>query len=109
MDRRGFLKLLGGTVGGLALAEAIPFNRVWSFPKKIVIAKPDLKKLATIYYDPVAIQALRGNFLDNPLDYGKTYADWNGAINKIVDAEFRGIPIKVKTGLKHPYTFEVYA
>jgi hypothetical protein len=40
MDRRGFLKLLGAGVGGLALDQAIPFNRVWSFPKKIVIAQP---------------------------------------------------------------------
>ena len=24
-------------LGGLALSEAIPFNRVWSFPSKIVI------------------------------------------------------------------------
>jgi hypothetical protein len=36
MDRRGFLKALAGTVGGIALAEAIPFNRVWSFPQKVV-------------------------------------------------------------------------
>jgi hypothetical protein len=34
LNRRGFL----GMLGGLALSEAIPFNRVWSFPKNIVIA-----------------------------------------------------------------------
>lgn len=37
MDRRTFLKKLGLTVGGLALQEAIPFNRVWSFPKEIKV------------------------------------------------------------------------
>jgi hypothetical protein len=37
MNRRSFLSLLGMSVGGLALEQAIPFNRVWSFPKKIVI------------------------------------------------------------------------
>lgn len=39
-ERRGFLKLFGAGVAGIALEQAIPFNRVWSFPKKIVIAKP---------------------------------------------------------------------
>lgn len=37
-DRRGFLKFLGLGVAGIALEEAIPFNRVWSFPKQIVVA-----------------------------------------------------------------------
>lgn len=41
MDRRGFLKSLGMMIGGIALGEAIPLNRVWSFPKQIVIAKPE--------------------------------------------------------------------
>lgn len=40
MNRRGFLKALGVGVAGIALKEAIPFNRVWSFPKNIVIADP---------------------------------------------------------------------
>lgn len=35
MDRRGFLKLFGMGVGGVAIGQAIPFGRVWSFPKKI--------------------------------------------------------------------------
>lgn len=39
MNRRGFLQLLGMSVGGLALDQAIPFNRVWSFPSKIVVPK----------------------------------------------------------------------
>lgn len=39
MDRRGFLKLFGVGVAGLALEQAIPFGRVWSFPKEIVIGK----------------------------------------------------------------------
>ena len=38
MNRRNFLGLLGMGVAGLALDHAIPFNRVWSFPKEIVIA-----------------------------------------------------------------------
>lgn len=40
MNRRGFLSLLGGVLGGIALDQAIPFNRVWSFPTNIVIADP---------------------------------------------------------------------
>lgn len=39
MDRRSFLKGLGLIVGGVAINEAIPFNRVWSFPKEIKINK----------------------------------------------------------------------
>lgn len=39
MNRRGFLQVLGIAVGGIALEQAIPFNRVWSFPKNIVIPK----------------------------------------------------------------------
>ena len=31
--------LLSGAVAGLALDQAIPFNRVWSFPKEIVIPR----------------------------------------------------------------------
>lgn len=38
MDRRGFLKGLGALIGGVALAEAIPFERVWSFPSVPVVA-----------------------------------------------------------------------
>jgi hypothetical protein len=37
MDRRGFLRLLGSAAIGAAVQEAIPFNRVWSFPKAIKI------------------------------------------------------------------------
>jgi hypothetical protein len=38
MDRRRFLSLLGIGVAGVALDQAIPLGRVWSFPKEIVIA-----------------------------------------------------------------------
>jgi hypothetical protein len=37
MDRRGFLKLFSAGVAGIALDQAIPLGRVWSFPKKIVL------------------------------------------------------------------------
>lgn len=37
MDRRSFLRGLGAIVGGVALTEAIPLGRVWSFPSKIVV------------------------------------------------------------------------
>jgi hypothetical protein len=41
MNRRRFFELLGMGVAGIALEQAIPFNRVWSFPKDIVLAKQD--------------------------------------------------------------------
>lgn len=40
MNRRGFLKLFGAGVAGIALEQAIPLGRVWSFPKEIKIADP---------------------------------------------------------------------
>jgi hypothetical protein len=42
MNRRQFLGLFGLAVGGVALEAAIPHNRVWSFPKTIVIADKPL-------------------------------------------------------------------
>lgn len=39
MDRRGFLKLLSGATAAAAAAPLIPFNRVWSFPKEIVLPR----------------------------------------------------------------------
>lgn len=40
ITRRGFLALLGLGGGAIALDAAIPLNRVWFFPKQIVIAQP---------------------------------------------------------------------
>ena len=37
MNRRSFLSLFGAGVAGIALEQAIPLGRVWSFPKQIVI------------------------------------------------------------------------
>lgn len=37
MDRRGFLRGLCAGVAGIALQEAVPLGRVWSFPSKIVV------------------------------------------------------------------------
>jgi hypothetical protein len=37
MNRRGFLRSIGLGIGGIALEQAIPLGRVWSFPKKIVL------------------------------------------------------------------------
>lgn len=40
MNRRNFLSLFSAGVAGIALEQAIPLGRVWSFPKKIVITGP---------------------------------------------------------------------
>lgn len=39
MNRRYFLALFSAGVAGIALEQAIPLGRVWSFPKEIVIAQ----------------------------------------------------------------------
>lgn len=44
MNRRAFLSGIGALVGGIAIEKAIPFGRVWSFPKEIkCINKEDLR------------------------------------------------------------------
>jgi hypothetical protein len=37
MERRRFLGIFVAGVAGIAIEQAIPFGRVWSFPKEIVI------------------------------------------------------------------------
>ncbi len=51
VNRRGFLQIGGLIIGGIAITEAIPLNRVWWFPKEIVIAKsvPCIELAATQY------------------------------------------------------------
>lgn len=49
------MRLLGMGVGGLALEQVIPLGRVWSFPKKIVLAT----RIPPSYYDPEALDNLR--------------------------------------------------
>lgn len=39
MNRRNFLSVISAGIAGIALEQAIPLGRVWSFPKKIVIAR----------------------------------------------------------------------
>jgi hypothetical protein len=42
MQRRSFLTGLGTLLGGVILEQAIPLNRVWSFPKEIKIVRDPL-------------------------------------------------------------------
>jgi hypothetical protein len=42
VNRRSFFKLFGAGAATLALSEAIPFVRVWSFPSKIVVPEPTI-------------------------------------------------------------------
>ena len=41
MNRRNFLSLFSAGVAGIALEQAIPLGRVWSFPKEIVVGGVD--------------------------------------------------------------------
>jgi hypothetical protein len=58
MNRRGFLKMLGGGVAGIALAEAVPLGRVWSFPKVLKLIGIDL---AAAGEDVTAVSLVEGN------------------------------------------------
>jgi hypothetical protein len=64
MERRGFLKLFGAGLAGIALGDAIPFGRVWSFPKNIIIPKPATLLLITEW---ISHESLR--LLQNSIDY----------------------------------------
>lgn len=61
MDRRKFLSLFSAGVAGIALEQAIPLGRVWSFPKKIVIADPLLDEWGNrlLYADWISLETLR--------------------------------------------------
>jgi hypothetical protein len=65
MNRRSFFKCLGAGAATLALSEAIPFGRVWSFPSKIVVPEnpfltfTDLATLEAQYLAPAAKQMAR--------------------------------------------------
>ena len=49
MNRRGFLSLFGMGIAGIAIDQAIPLGRVWSFPKKIIIAPLIIKRIPDPY------------------------------------------------------------
>ena len=48
MDRRRFLTLIGSAIAGIAVDEAIPLGRVWSFSKNIVIPEINIGSLTPI-------------------------------------------------------------
>lgn len=50
MNRRNFLSLFSAGVAGIALEQAIPLGRVWSFPKEIKIANLETLGLTTDYW-----------------------------------------------------------
>ena len=72
MNRRSFLGGLAALVGGIAVAEAIPLGRVWSFPSKIVPLNVtisqysdyiSLSDLNITYYDSKMIENLKQNLV----------------------------------------------
>lgn len=48
VNRRGFISGLGALIGGVALDQAIPLGRVWSFPS--VIKPANLNDIIAIRY-----------------------------------------------------------
>ena len=61
MNRRNFLSLFSAGVAGIALEQAIPLGRVWSFPKEIVIAEPANEFLETSHITENALRILKSN------------------------------------------------
>lgn len=64
MNRRSFLTGLASLIGGVAVAEAIPFNRVWSFPSNIIIPEIRYQQAfdnAVVWYNQEALAMLARN------------------------------------------------
>lgn len=78
MERRGFLKALAGVVGGIAIEQAIPFGRVWSFPKNI--------KCLNFEYGGLPIELIRGW---SPNSFAMADAFWrDNAAERLKDFAF---------------------
>ena len=64
MNRRGFLGLLGAAIAGIALEQAIPLGRVWSFPRNIVIPPKPIAVLGIDFgFDPATRITVRHVYL----------------------------------------------
>lgn len=72
MNRRSFLSLFSAGVAGIALEQAIPLGRVWSFPKKIVIANPGVlgRAYGFDWSDEVTVGSLTPIRIPAPLEIG---------------------------------------
>lgn len=58
MNRRSFLSGLGALVGGLALEQAVPFGRVWSFPTDLAGAARRNQGCTLLTVDQITREAL---------------------------------------------------
>lgn len=72
MNRRGFFKLFGLGVAGIALEQAIPLGRVWSFPKNILVGPGAVTQVKFIMvWDPA--RAIQLNRFDTLYGFGNSY------------------------------------
>ena len=82
MDRRDFLSLFGMTAGGIALEQAIPFNRVWSFPKEIsFLALPTIELVNKIDFsigDLITVNDWSGLFVTSRVNVDGTVELYGG-------------------------------
>jgi hypothetical protein len=86
MERRRFISGLSTLVAGIALEKAIPFGRVWSFPKEIKAVNCEF---------PVLLQRRPGFPLFDPYYLGRELPDYYftgyPALNQL--AELTGLPL----------------
>ena len=101
VNRRSFLGGLVSLVGGLAIEEAIPFGRVWSFPSKIVIQthETSLASMATIYYDRRALDILAENLHNlTPVLLSSHGSNWRQSSEGDARVQARPSSLRIKKG-----------
>jgi hypothetical protein len=87
------MSLLGMGVAGLALDRAIPLGRVWSFPKKIVVANTGVlgRAFGFDWSDEVNVGSLTPIRIPALFEIGDviTFADWPGrfVVSRIIPDE----------------------
>lgn len=87
MNRRGFLGALGAMIGGVVLEQAIPFNRVWSFPTEVKVQTASLQDLTVVYYDRKMLAALHANLFFNEAFSYREPPRPNGTMMKLFSYE----------------------
>jgi len=78
MNRRNFLSLFSAGLAGIALEQAIPLGRGWSFPKQIVLGLPPNAFLTTEW---ITMETLR--IIQNKMELNQKFSThWDKEVHR---------------------------